>query len=429
MGVLIVVAILVSGTATALATPFAPEAQAVRQCERHPDMTTQPSAAPPAELLQLIDEHLDDERLDNTGLALVVWIEGYTDVITRLPDLRLRPASNQKLLTAMTAFERLGADYRFTTTVATDGLLADGVLDGNLYLIGGGDATLASVEEHSLETLATRLAEAGIRQVTGAVIGDESRYDTLREAKGWLPLNIPESMGSLSALSVDENRWRADWPFIADPALANAALFAATLATAGISSVQDPRVGVAPPDAVVVTTLESAPLSELMAIMLTESDNMIAELTTKEIGLVINGEGSTAAGVRVAAEVVAELCVRGTTLQHDGSGLSHANARSARSWVELLQSAQSRPWWQFLYDGLPVAGVSGTLERRFVDTAAENNLRAKTGSISRLRALSGMLTTAGGRRVFFSAIVDARNPRPGIAAVDDLLIALAEDES
>ena len=143
--------------------------------------------------------------------------------------------------------------------------------------------------------------------------------------------------------------------------------------------------------------------------------NMIAELTTKEIGLVVHGQGSTVAGVRAARQVVTMLCVRGSTIQHDGSGLSHANARSARSWVELLQSAQSQEWWQHLYDGLPIAGVSGTLERRFVDTAAEDNLRAKTGSINRLRALSGIFTTAGGRQVFFSAIVDAQNPRPGIA--------------
>ncbi len=420
----------ITATAPAAADPpFTPEALAVRQCERHPDRTADPDTPPPAELVAAIDDHLDDPRLEDAGLGLVVWIEGYTEVVAQFPDLRLRPASNQKLLTAMAAFETLGSDYRFTTKLATDGLLANGVLDGDLYLIGGGDATLASTGDHSLEALATAVVAAGIQGIRGSIVGDESRYDTLREANGWLPLNIPSSIGSLSALSVDQNRWRADWPFIADPALGNAELFAETLTAAGVVVDEDATVGRAPEDAVVIATLESAPLSELMAFMLTESNNMVAELTIKELGLVVSGHGTTINGIEVLADVVAALCVRQSTIQHDGSGLSHANARSPRSWVELLQSAQTRDWWDDLYAGLPIAGVSGTLQRRFLDTAAEDNLRAKTGSINQLRALSGMMTTAGGRRVFFSAIVDAPNPRPGIAAVDDLLVTIAEDGS
>ena len=70
------------------------------------------------------------------------------------------------------------------------------------------------------------------------------------------------------------------------------------------------------------------------------------------------------------------------------------------------------------------------LQRRFIETAAAGNLRAKTGTITGIRALSGMMTTTGGRRVFFSAIVDDdTNPRASMAAIDDLLVAVAEDES
>lgn len=129
------------------------------------------------------------------------------------------------------------------------------------------------------------------------------------------------------------------------------------------------------------------------------------------------------------ADVVKSLCVQRSILQQDGSGLSHGNARSARDWRRLLQQAQTRPWWDDFVAGLAVAGETGTLQRRFVDTAAQDNLRAKTGSINGLRSLSGILTTAGGRRVFFSAIVDADEPQVPMTAIDDLLVAIAESEA
>ncbi len=189
------------------------------------------------------------------------------------------------------------------------------------------------------------------------------------------------------------------------------------------------RRGVLPAVAATVASLDSAPIRAIVAEMLTESDNTFAELLVKEIGYRTEGIGSTAAGIRAMTGVVKALCMPRSILQQDGSGLSHGNARSARDWRRLLQSAQSRPWWEDFVAGLAIAGETGTLERRFVDTAAQGNLRAKTGSITGLRSLSGIMTTAGGRRVFFSAIVDAGVPRVPLAAIDDLLVAVAEDES
>lgn len=414
----------------AASAPFEPEAQEIRDCRPNPIISAPGAETPPAGLLTAIAAALDDDRLDNVGLGLSLWIEGYGEITAVNADLRLKPASNQKLLTSIAAFEILGADYRLETHVVTDALLANGVLDGDIYLVGGGDATLERTGEHSLQTLATAVHAAGVRRITGRVLGDESRFDDLREAIGWRDLNIPESMGSLSALLVDENRYRADWPFIAEPTPYNAALFAAALREAGIAVEGVATTGFAPADAVEVASLSSPPVAEMVAIMLTESHNMIAEMLTKEMGLVTSGVGSTVAGVAAMRQVVSDFCLPNSVLQHDGSGLSHANARSARGWRSLLQAAQDRPWWPLLVDGLAVAAETGTLERRFIETAAAGNLRAKTGTISGIRALSGIMTTAGGRLVVFSAIVDDdRNPRVAMTAVDDLLVIVAEDES
>ena len=220
---------------TAAEAPFEPEALAVRSCRPRPDISAPGAEVPPRALLATINEHLDDVRLDGAGLGLSLWIEGYGEVEAVAADLRLKPASNQKLLTAMTAFEILGPGHRLETQVMTTGLLVNGVLDGDVYLVGGGDATLASRGGHSLATLATAVRSAGVERITGNVLGDESRFDDLRQAIGWREYNIPSSMGSLSALTVDENRYRADWPFIEEPTPHNAAAFAAALGEAGVS--------------------------------------------------------------------------------------------------------------------------------------------------------------------------------------------------
>ena len=112
--------------------PFSVEALEVRNCRPRPDIFAAGSQPAPASLANLIDEHLADDRLDGAGLGLSIWIEGYGEVEAVAADLRLKPASNQKLLTAMAAFEILGADYRMQTQVATNGLLVNGVLDGDL---------------------------------------------------------------------------------------------------------------------------------------------------------------------------------------------------------------------------------------------------------------------------------------------------------
>lgn len=409
--------------------PFEPEAAEIRSCVVHPDVRAVAAETPPPELVETIEAGLADERLQGAGLGFSLWIEGYGEIASRTADLRLRPASNQKLLTAMAVLEILGPGAMLETKVVTDGLVAGGTLQGNLYLVGGGDPTVASTGSHSLEALAAAVRNAGIRRVNGAIIADESRYDDLRMVSTWNGVPVPAWVGSLSAVMVDENRYRADWPFIAEPAAANAQLFDDTLRAAGVSVTGDATVGTAPSDAATVTRILSPPMRDLTAVMLTDSNNTVAEMLVKAIGHRHRGVGSTASGVAAMADVVKSLCVQRSILQQDGSGLSHGNARSARDWRRLLQQAQTRPWWDDFVAGLAVAGETGTLQRRFVDTAAQDNLRAKTGSINGLRSLSGILTTAGGRRVFFSAIVDADEPRVPMTAIDDLLVAIAESEA
>ena len=164
--------------------------------------------------------------------------------------------------------------------------------------------------------------------------------------------------------------------------------------------------------------------------MLNQSDNLIAELLVKEVAHRVNrsAPGSTAAGLAAITGAVRGLGVPLAGVAADGSGLSRDDHRSAREWRSLLQAALGRPWTERLVGSLPLAARSGTLARRFVGTAAEANLRAKTGWIDEARSLAGYLTTAGGRHVVFSVIINGTTPTSqALNALDGLVATIAAD--
>ena len=134
-----------------------------------------------------IDRVLADARLDATGgrACVVVHDAEGRAIYTRQPDLALAPASTIKLLTAATALHRIGPDSRLTTEVRTVRPPVDGLVDGDLWLVGGGDPLLATADfaaraglsgsprpASRLEDLADRIVAAGVRQVRGRLLGD-----------------------------------------------------------------------------------------------------------------------------------------------------------------------------------------------------------------------------------------------------------------
>lgn len=330
----------------------------------------------------------------------------------------------------MAALATLDPGFAFTTEARASGPVEGGVLRGDLVLVGGGDPTLRSRGPHSLASLAVAVERAGVERVDGSLVGDERRYDAVRSAPGWFSWHVPGFVGPLSALTVDRNQHRSDSAFVADPVTANVDLFRAALARRGITvagpSVRRP----AAPDSRLLASLQSVPVAEVVARMLIRSDNTAAELLVKEIGFQHRGRGSTAEGVQAAHAALRVLGIPLAGTSRDGSGLSRSDVRSAREWRRLLQAARAQPWGARFVASLPLAGRSGTLTSRFRGTAADGNLRAKTGWILEGRALSGYLTTAGGRDVVFSVVVNGTSRRaPVVGAIDDLVAGLAGDDS
>ena len=127
--------------------------------------------------------------------------------------LQITPASVLKLVTTATALELLGSDYRFPTTLAYDGHIADGTLHGNLYIIGSGDPTLGSSHFSQstdfLEKWVNAIRSAGIRRVEGAVIADERIFDTEGISPKWVYEDLGSYYGAGSyGISVFDNLYR-----------------------------------------------------------------------------------------------------------------------------------------------------------------------------------------------------------------------------
>ena len=158
------------------------------------------------------------------GSCLVVAVDG-TPVFDDAGATSVIPASNMKLVTAAVALEVLGAEHRFTTEVRADAPPAGGVVAGDLYLVGGGDPVLGTEPYVAaaaaqvtypqpyvtpLEALADQIVAAGVRQITGSVLGDDSRYDAERFVPSW-PASYATSReaGPLGALLVNDGGRRS----------------------------------------------------------------------------------------------------------------------------------------------------------------------------------------------------------------------------
>ena len=156
-----------------------------------------------------------------------------------------------------------------------------------------------------------------------------------------------------------------------------------------------------------IDTHYSLTLKEILPVMMKRSQNLYAETLTRVMGWKKTGIGSFKAGKKVVEEVLKNLGIRvGSYSYMDGSGLSRYNLISPQEIVQILEEMKKRTCWQDWINTFPVAGIDGTLKNRMKGTRAEGNVRAKTGTMSNIRGLSGYVTTADGEELVFSFLVN-----------------------
>ena len=328
--------------------------------------------------------------------ALAVDLQSGKIVYAHNPRVPRAPASNEKLAVAFAALTALGPWYRIETAVLGHGRLRDGVWTGALVLRGRGDPTLSRAD---LAALATQIRDAGIKRVTGAIVGDASYFDSRRGAFGWKPHFFWNECEPLSALAVDRSE-------AANPALEATAAFRDAARAAGIGVRGGVRLGKTPPAAFPLASVVSPPLQEIVRSMGTESDNYTAELVTKQLGAVFARAGTTPAGAAVVRKELEEAKVplRGVRIV-DGSGLSRLDRLTAQAIVAMLRAAYADPLVREAFvSALAVAGRTGTLEDRMESAPARGNVVAKTGTTNEASALSGYV-----KRRFAFAILQNGN--------------------
>jgi D-alanyl-D-alanine carboxypeptidase/D-alanyl-D-alanine-endopeptidase (penicillin-binding protein 4) len=330
------------------------------------------------------------------------------------------PASVEKLLTSATALDRAGAEAQIQTTAVMTGTLADGILNGDLYIKGHGDPSL---DYRALGRLARAVRKAGVQEITGRVYGDESYFDSRRggPASGYA---TSYWVGPLSGLAFNEGLLRPyGLGFQTDPPRFVAARFAAKLKAVGVTANGGSRPGVAPSQATILATIWSPMLAALVKHMNTSSDNYYAETLIKAIGAAYGAGGTTAMGVSVVRDFSRELGFSSRAV--DGSGLSYGNAVSPSSIGRLLTGALGKPWFDAYYRSLPLAGVSGTLRKRMRGTAAAGRCRAKTGTLISVSALAGYCRSRSGHRIAFAILMNRVNVWSAHRAQDRIAATLA----
>lgn len=366
--------------------------------------------SPPASVRVPAEPWMHDlERLiGGRPLSASVMVDG-DFVYGHLAGVARAPASNEKLLLSMALLDRFGPDRRIPTKAASERRMRDGILHGDLYLVGHGDPELGGDDLHRL---ALQLRRAGLTRVEGAVVGDTGTFVRDRRAPGWHPIAL-RYIGLPTALSyqanVDANG------FVFDPERRAAAALDAELRMQGIQVGAAPRAGAAPDVVHTVSAVRSDLLSAILRRQNVSSINLDAETLSKALATaVLHRAGSIAGGAHVI-ETYANGLDAGVTL-HDASGLSYRDRVTTASMAALLDDALRRSWGDAFSASLPAPG-EGTLGGRLAGVI----VRAKTGTLIKdVSALSGYVQLRDGRWASFSIM--SALPKDEAVALEDTIV-------
>ena len=348
----------------------------------------------------------------STGRELFEWNADVTRV----------PASVNKLYTTAAALIRFGSAGRLQTEAAAS-VEPDpaGVVDGDVFLHGGGDPTFKRID---LRRLAESIAAHGVVEVTGDVLGDESLFDTRRgvPSSRWQPSRY---VGILSALVLDLNL-TPHRRFVHSPARTAASAFREELRRAGVKVRGRVGSGSAPADAAVLAEADSPAMAVLAQATNRPSSNFYAEQLLKALGALHGTAGTTPAGAQVVRTTVGEFGIRPQVV--DGSGLSRSNRTSPREVVRLLAGMAESEEFTAFDSSLAVAGRNGTLRKRMRSGPAADRCHAKTGSLHSVSALAGYCRAADGRQLAFAILMNGVSPSGARVLQDRMAQTLAAAE-
>lgn len=308
------------------------------------------------------------------------------------------PASLQKLLTSAIAWQRLGPDWRFRTALVSAAPREGDRLAGDLVLVGDADPTLTASD---LGAMARSLRARGISRVDGLGL-DGTRLATPSFEPGWVVEDLEEGYGApVGALILEANVATLSGQVVPlkDPAGAAGKALRQALGSGGVQVMGSDHEGSAPRGGRAWAWHDSAPLREILIRMNKESYNLAAEAIFRHLG----SETSALSAPSASQAVVEQLGQWGIASADlrvaDGSGLSRYDLVAPRALAQVLFHMHHGPAAAAFEATLPVAGVDGTLRRRFVGSPLAGRLHAKTGTMSGVCGLAGYLAEGDRRYV------------------------------
>ncbi|KAA0104146.1 D-alanyl-D-alanine carboxypeptidase/D-alanyl-D-alanine-endopeptidase [Mycolicibacterium sp. P1-5] len=345
-------------------------------------------------------------------------------------DVPLLPASTNKTLTTGAALLALNRDQRLTTTVvAADQTREPGVV----VLVGGGDPILSAAPAGQetwyrgaarISDLAEQVRKSGVTAT--AVQVDDSLYSGPDFAPGWDPADIDGGdIAPMQSVMIDAGRIQ---PTTVDSARSRTPALDAGRALATALGVDPAKVTMTsgPPTGRQLASVQGAPLIERLRQMMNASDNVMAESIAREVA---KATGRPISFVGAVDAITNKLSGAGVDMTgvalFDSSGLSTLDRLTAKTLDEVVQAAAGvdHPVMRPLLDVLPIAGGSGTLSDRFLggepNVSSAGWLRAKTGSLTAVNSLAGVVTDASGRVLTFAFISNDAGPM-GRVALDAL---------
>ena len=337
-----------------------------------------------------IDSLLQDPMFETSQVALMVY-DLTDDVVLYQKNERqmMRPASTMKLVTAITALDRLGGHHEFVTRMCYTGTLENGKLDGDLYCVGGFDPMVTPEE---VRAMVQQVHLLGVDTLQGCIWADHTMKEALDYGEGWC--------------------WDDDNPMLKPLTVGRKDIFTQMLVDELCEDsvvLLDTRIGErsCPSDARALVVIRHN-MDQALLRMMKKSDNFYAEAVFYQIGFdVAEHRTAKASDARNGVkQLLRKIGVKdGSYKIADGSGLSLYNYVSAELEIRLLRYAwRNHHIYNHLNPSLPIAGVDGTLEKRMCKSAAEGNVRAKTGTLTGISSLAGYCTAANGHELAFCII-------------------------
>jgi D-alanyl-D-alanine carboxypeptidase/D-alanyl-D-alanine-endopeptidase (penicillin-binding protein 4) len=493
-----------------------------------PSASPSPARAPAANtrdaLIRAIDSMVAATEFRSANWGILIVDPAANDTLYSHNATKLFiPASNQKLVVSSVILEQLGPDYRYRTTIAARGSIAEGTLSGDLAVMGRGDPTASNHMKTDamkpLREIADSLWQRGIRRITGSVVAIGDAFPGPVAGSGW-PW---DGLDGSSYAGVDELLFNEGLSQVrvrpgarpGDTAIVSTSP-ARTFPVVRVAAITVPRDTVAEtsggrgagggrgggrggrggagtrlsihndtgtamvvlrgqialgdsanltiaqhdPDAAYVAalaeairdrgiavdqqasnawgasartdslfTVQSVPLRDILPMILKPSQNQIAEIFLKTLGLEGTGVGTADSGRRVIErQFTAWKIPSDGYIVRDGSGLSRSDLISPEAIISILEVMRKSPNFNLFFESLPIAGVDGTIRTRMQNTPAQGNLHAKTGTLQMVRSLSGYVRTADNRLLEFSVLCNNwTTPQANVDRVaDNIGVALAQ---